>query len=197
VKRIAFFDFDGTITTRDTMFELIKHQKGSVRYRVGFLRNIPVFVALKLKLISNQVAKEKLLTYFFKGTSSDLFQSACDDFAAAKLPGLIRPAALTEIEKLRSEGFEVVIVSASAENWIKQWAGQNGLRLLATQLQTVDGRITGKIQGINCNHAEKAIRIKRAYNLAEYQDIYCYGDSSGDKEMLALATKSFYKPFRN
>jgi len=197
VKRIAFFDFDGTITTRDTMFELIKHQKGGVRYRIGFLLNIPVFAALKLKLISNQFAKEKLLTYFFKGTSSGIFQAACDDFAGAKLPGLIRPAALTEIEKLRSEGFEVVIVSASAENWIKQWAGENGIRLIATQLQTVDGRITGKIEGINCNQAEKTVRIKAAYSLSDYQDIYCYGDSSGDKQMLALATKSFYKPFRN
>ena len=197
MKRIAFFDFDGTITARDTMFELIKHQKGSVRYGIGFLLNIPVFAALKLKLISNQVAKEKLLTYFFKGTSSAVFQSACDDFANTKLPGLIRAGALAEIEKLKKEGFEVVIASASAENWIKQWAGQNGLRLIATQLQTIDGSITGKIEGINCNQGEKAVRIKRAYNLSEYQDIYCYGDSSGDKEMFALSTKSFYKPFRS
>lgn len=197
MKRIAFFDFDGTITTRDTMFELIKHQKGALRYRVGFLLNIPVFAALKLKLISNQVAKEKLLTYFFKGTSSAVFQSACDDFADTKLPGLIRPAALKEIERLRSEGFEVVIVSASAENWIKQWADKTGIRLIATQLQAVDGRITGKIQGVNCNQGEKAVRINAAYDLSQYENIYCYGDSSGDRDMLTLATKSFYKPFRS
>jgi phosphatidylglycerophosphatase C len=58
-------------------------------------------------------------------------------------------------------------------------------------------KITGKIDGVNCNHAEKTARIKAAYNLAEYGEIYGYGDSSGDNEMLALATKAFYKPFRN
>ena len=48
----------------------------------------------------------------------------------------------------------------------------------------------------NNNAEEKVARIKAAYNLADYDEIYCYGDSNGDKAMLALGTKAFYKPFR-
>ena len=88
-------------------------------------------------------------------------------------------------------------VSASAENWIKKWSDGIGVQLIATQLETVDELLTGKLTGLNCNGEEKATRIKSAYDMSQYDEIYCYGDTSGDKPMLALATKAFYKPFRN
>ncbi len=196
MRKIAFFDFDGTITTKDTMFELIRHQKGNSRFYFGFLVNTPVFAALKLKLLSNHAAKEQLLSHFFKGADISVFQSGCDAFAEDKLPELIRPAALAELEKLRRQGFEIVVVSASAENWIQKWADKAGVTLLATKLETVNEKLTGKLSGQNCNGAEKEARIRSAYDLAQYDEIYCYGDSSGDKEMLALGSKVFYKPFR-
>jgi phosphatidylglycerophosphatase C len=196
VKKIAFFDFDGTITTKDTMLEMIRYQKGKAGFYAGFLANIPVFAALKLKLISNQSAKEKLLSYFFKGTELTAFQTGCDGFIENKLPGLIRPEAIAEIEKLKDSGFEIVVVSASAENWIKKWSDSIGVQLIATRLEAIDMQLTGKLAGLNCNSDEKVTRIKAAYDLSKYDEIYCYGDSSGDKPMLALSTKAFYKPFR-
>jgi phosphatidylglycerophosphatase C len=196
VKKIAFFDFDGTITTKDTMFALIRHQTGKVRFYAGFLLNIPVFALLKLKLISNHRAKEKLLGYFFKGSPVASFQLGCDLFIRDKLQNLLRPEAMMEIKRLKELGFEVVVVSASAENWIKKWADKAGVRLIATQLDTKDECLTGKIKGQNCNGEEKALRVAAAYDLSQFDEIYCYGDSGGDKPMLALATKAFYKPFR-
>ena len=75
--------------------------------------------------------------------------------------------------------------------------------LLATRLETTpdkDGskpdRLTGRIFQVNCHGKEKVRRIKEAYSLEEYQEIYTYGDSSGDRPMLKLGTASFYKPFR-
>jgi len=194
--KIAFFDFDGTITTKDTMLELIRHQKGAARFYAGFLLNIPVFVALKLKLISNQAAKEKLLSHFFKGTPAALFQTKCDAFADDKLPSLIRPAAIAEMEKLKTAGFQIVIVSASAQNWIKKWADKKGVQLIATELEVAGNLLTGKIKGKNCNGEEKVVRIRQLYNSPQFDEIWCYGDSGGDKQMLAMGTKSFYKPFR-
>src|SRR5580692_3329388 len=112
MRKIAFFDFDGTITTKDTMFELIRHQKGNAKFYLGFFAGIPVFAALKLKLISNQAAKERLLSYFFKGTELSSFQLGCNDFSTEQLPSIIRSGALDEIEKLKKSGFEIVVVSA-------------------------------------------------------------------------------------
>lgn len=196
MKKIAFFDFDGTITTKDTLLEVIKFQKGKVSFYAGFLLNSPFLIGLKMKLVSSQAAKERMLGYFFKGMDVKSFQLGCDEFIDNALSAMIRPGALDEIKRLKADGFEIVVVSASPVNWIKKWSDAAGLGLIATKLETVNGALTGYIDGINNNAEEKAVRIKTEFDLQEYDEIYCYGDSGGDKAMLALGTKTFYKPFR-
>ena len=195
-KQIAFFDFDGTITTKDTLLEFIKFSKGSLPFYIGFLLNSPWLVAFKLKIIPNQAAKERVLSYFFKKTPLEKFERLCRDFAEQAIPALIRPKALDEIGRLQQQGIPVVIVSASPENWIRPWADQLQLELIATRLQTSNDRLTGRIEGRNCYGEEKVKRIQQHYTLPDFTEIYAYGDSSGDKPMLAIAKISFYKPFR-
>ena len=196
MQRIAFFDFDGTITTRDTFLEMIKFRKGKFWFYAGMIINTPALVAYKLGIISNQQAKQQVMRFFFGGETTTAFRENCDRFAIAVLPGMIRPKAQKEIANLLEKGTEVVIVSASAESWIKKWTDKYGLQLIATLLEESDGCITGKISGKNCHGEEKVSRIKARYNLAEFDEIYCYGDTAGDRPMLALGKISFYKPFR-
>jgi HAD superfamily hydrolase (TIGR01490 family) len=162
----------------------------------GFFLNSPFLVAYKLNLIGNQQAKERILRFFFGGMSRQEFQQRCDEFAEKSIPALIRPGAVEEMERLRKTGTEIVIVSASAGNWIKKWAEKNGLSLIATRLEIVNDKLTGKIEGKNCYGEEKVRRIREEYDLSGYEEILCYGDSSGDRPMLRLATRGFYKPFR-
>ena len=195
-KKIAFFDFDGTITIKDTLPEIIKFQKGIAAYCIGLLLCAPWLIAYKLKLFPNDKAKEKILVYFFADLPETVFQEKCNLFADRMLPGLIRPDALKVINQLRTDGFEIAVISASAENWIRNWSDRLRLKLIATKLEVKKGLITGRIEGRNCYGEQKVACIREQWNLTEYEDIYVYGDTSGDKPMLALATKSFYKPFR-
>ena len=193
---IAFFDFDGTITTHDTLLEVIKFHKGSFSFYLGFIINAPYLLAYKAGIISNQTAKEKVLRYFFGGMQLPAFQQQCDAFANTSMPSFIRPKALEEIDRLKNAGTAIVIVTASAENWLQPWCTANGLMLLGTKLAVENGRLTGKISGLNCYGEEKVIRINAGFDLSQYDEIFCYGDTKGDKPMLQLATFSFYKPFR-
>ena len=193
---IAFFDFDGTITTKDTLLEFIKFSKGRLRFYVGFAINSPWLIAFKLKLIPNQTAKERILSWFFHGSDHAAFQKKCDQFASDILPGLIRPKALEEIELLRQKNATIVIVSASPENWIRPWTGSISVKLIATRLATKEDTLTGRILDRNCYGEEKVRRINKEYQLKDYTSIYAYGDSSGDRPMLQLAHSAFYKPFR-
>jgi HAD superfamily hydrolase (TIGR01490 family) len=195
-KRIAFFDFDGTVTRRDTLAAVIRFQKGSLAFYAGMLLQAPRLLAWKLGLVSRDEAKQRILTYFFGGMREAVFRQHCDAFVEKKLLGLIRPAALAEISKLKAEKTEIVIASASAENWIRPWSDSLQLELVATRLEVKEGRITGRIAGKNCYGEEKARRILERWNLEEYAEVYAYGDSKGDKPMLALAGRSFFKPFR-
>ncbi|HSB93948.1 MAG TPA: HAD family hydrolase [Flavitalea sp.] len=193
--RIAFFDFDGTITYKDTLLEFIRFAKGDIGFYSGFLLYSPALVAFKLKLISNQAAKQLILRHFFGKMPLAEFNKLCNDFAVKVVPGLVRYKALHELQELEKNNFRIVVVSASAENWVKLWAEKMGYEYIATRLETVGDSITGRIAGSNCFGEEKVNRIKQQYNLSDYSEVYCYGDSAGDRPMLALGTKSFFKPF--
>jgi phosphatidylglycerophosphatase C len=194
-KEIAFFDFDGTITTKDTLLEFIKFSKGRLPFYSGFLWNLPYLIAYKINLISNQTAKEKILAFFFRNTSIEAFRKECTAFSKRILPGLIRPKAVEEIRRLQERDVVVVVVSASPENWIKNWADENQVHLIASRLEIIQERLTGKIVGKNCHGDEKVSRINETYDLSQYHIVAAYGDSKGDKPMLGLASKPYYKPF--
>jgi phosphatidylglycerophosphatase C len=195
-KGIAFFDFDGTITTKDTLLEFIKYSKGVLAFYLGFLLTSPYLIAYKLKILSNQTAKEKVLQFFFRKMPVQQFNELCARFATDKLPKLLRPKAMEEIENLKKTGITIVIVSASPENWIQPWAAILKIEVIATRLEIKHERLTGKIYENNCHGKEKVKRINNDYQLTDYEKIFAYGDSGGDKPMLAIATTSFYKPFR-
>lgn len=196
-KGIAFFDFDGTITTHDTMLELVKFYKGKRQYYYGMVQLLPSLIAMKLQFVSNTHVKEKFLTHFFKDMSVADFQHICDAFVNEKLPSLIRSRALKTIQQLQKDNIKIVVVSASADNWIKGWCDMHHIACIGSCLEVINGKLTGKLNGANCHHQEKVRRIKEQYTLSDFDTIYCYGDTKGDMPMLQLATHAYYKPFRN
>lgn len=195
-KSIAFFDFDGTITSKDTLAEILKFAKGKRAYYTGLIILSPVLVAYKIKLLSNHRAKELMLQFFFKGMYVTEFNNICNQFTQKKLPALIRPQALKEINGHKQNNTKVVVISASPVNWVSLWCKQLNIDCIATHLEVKNEKITGKIAGRNCSGEEKVSCIKANYNLADFSKIYAYGDTSGDLPMLALSTHKFYRPFK-
>jgi len=195
-KDIAFFDFDGTITNRDTLLEFIKFTKGRFLFYSGLALNLGYLIAYRLSIISNQTAKEKILKFFFHNTPVQKFEEYCRRFSLRLLPSLLRPEALAEIKRLKEENVLVVVVSASPENWIENWATANDLGLIASKLEISEGLITGKIVGKNCSGDEKVSRINQAFDLSQFNIVAAYGDTNGDKPMLRLANRSFFKHFQ-
>jgi HAD superfamily hydrolase (TIGR01490 family) len=195
-KKLVLFDFDGTITNKDTLVEFVHFYRGRKNYLVGMLKLAPIMALYALKVIPNWKAKQFFLTRFFKGEKMDDFNRKCINFSTVVLPSLIRGEAQDAIEKYRSEQATMAVVSASAENWVKPWCDRNDIICLGTRLEVNDGTITGKISGRNCYGDEKVCRIREHFNLADFDHVIAYGDSRGDKEMLALAQEQHYKPFR-
>lgn len=202
-QKLYCFDFDGTLTSSDTMIELIKFAKGGQQLIIGLMANIWFLILMKLHLYPNWRCKERILTYFFGGMNIDDFNALCTSFANSHHP-LVRPQAIAEVNDIMANGGKVLVVSASADNWVGpmlQKAFCNVPILSATKLEVVNGKITGRIEGRNCYGEEKVSRIKEYMkaNHIQRQDyyIYAYGDSSGDKQMMEYADETFFKPFRN
>lgn len=196
MKEIAFFDFDGTISHKDSMIEFIKKYIGVYSFYKALIVLSPVLLAFKLRMISNHKAKEKLITYLFKGWSFLNFKRIAENYSNNEIYNIVRPSAIERINLHQKKGHKVVIVSASVENWLEGWCENNNIELIATKLQVLDGKITGKYLTKNCYGQEKVNRIKKLFNIDDYSEIHVYGDSRGDKEMLNIATKKYYRPFR-
>ncbi len=195
MKSLALFDFDGTLTTRDTLIEFLKFYVGPVRFYLGMALLSPVLVAYKLKLIKNWVAKELVITYFLKGEDINTFLAKGKAFSLEVIPEILRNEAIDRLEWHRSQNHRIIVVSASAAAWIAPWAEAQEIELISTILKLKEGRLTGKIKGRNCFGPEKRVRILEIIDPDDYERIYAYGDSSGDKQMLEMATDPFYRRF--
>ena len=193
MKKIYAFDFDGTITTKDTLIEFIRYAKGSMALGLGFMRYAHLLVLMKIGLYPNYKAKQKVFAHFFKDTTLDDFNALCKAFAASS-SHLLRPNAIEAINHAIKEGSEVLIVSASIDNWVQPFFPQ--VKVVGTQIEVIDGKLTGLFLSKNCYGQEKVNRILSLYPNRQDYHLTAYGDSRGDKEMLAFADESYFKPFR-
>lgn len=101
----------------------------------------------------------------------------------------VRPDMQQMLQQHLSQGHEVYIVSASMAEWIRPWASENGVnRVIGTKPEVdADGRLTGRFASTNCHGREKVRRLLEREPCRESYDLYAYGDSRGDKEMLEFA----------
>lgn len=195
-NNIAFFDFDGTITTKDTMLALARFICGSSKFYLGMAVLSPSLIGMKFSLLSKKAAKEKFLKHFFGEIPIEEFNEQCRLFTEQRLPSLLKKEALDAIHMHQASNTPIVVVSASAENWVAPWCMQNNLGCIASRLELKNKRLTGKLAGENCNGIEKVNRIKEQFDLADFSDVYCYGDTSGDNQMLEIASHSFYRSYQ-
>lgn len=194
--KLAIFDFDGTITKRDSLLEFIKFAVGYKRFVLGLLVLSPILFSYKLKIIANDTAKQYLFSWYFKGMKQESFIKIADEYSLYEINKIVRQKALDRIEWHKKEGHTIVVVSASLECWLRPWCEKNGLELIGTKMKIDNDIVVGTFLTKNCYGKEKVHRIKEQYILEEYEYIYAYGDSKGDKDILDIAHEKYYKPFR-
>lgn len=192
-KQIAFFDFDNTITYKDSFIEFLFYSNTITKICLKSLFLSPLIILYFFKIIPNWRLKEIFLTAFFANLELDTFKKMADEFSKEKLPSIVKHEALEEIKFYKSKNVSVVIVSASVDLWLASWCANYGLDLISSKLEVKENKITGKLEGKNCYGIEKVNRIRAVYNLKEFDKIYAYGDSKGDIEMLALADEKYYQ----
>ena len=171
---------------------------GPWQYGAGLLATAPALAGYGLKLVPNWLAKERVFEQFLGGRSLENLTKIAQHYALESLPALIRPDALARLRWHQQQQHQVFVVSASLEMYLSAWAEQQGVDcVLGTRLSVEDGMVSGKILGSNCYGAEKVQRLSSVLGDLDQYRIYAYGDSKGDRELLALADFPYYRPFRN
>ncbi len=185
---IAFFDFDGTITKHDTLIRFGRFALGRMRLAYSIMASSPWLFLWKIGLISNSTAKQKLFSKMFKGMGKSEFSSLGESFVPL-IDSDLRQSTIDLINKHKSSGHTIVIVSASIADWIRPWAEKQGFdAVIATEAETdLQDRLTGRFSTPNCHGKEKVNRIKERFRDLSQIETFAYGDSHGDDEMLAFA----------
>lgn len=192
---LALFDFDGTITTSDSFLHFLLREHGVLELSRFVPWALPKVVGWGLGLVEARVAKEALTAGLYRGRAVEAVEAMGEHFACVHLPALLRPRALQRLDWHAARGHEVAIVTASFRYWIEPWTRARGFHLVATRLQERGGLLTGRFDGLNCNGREKVRRVRESLDLRRYARIWAYGNTSGDRAMLAAADEAHYRPF--
>jgi HAD superfamily hydrolase (TIGR01490 family) len=199
MKGIAFFDMDGTITTKDTFLDFIVYCRGQFVFRFGLILLSGFILLYYCKLFSNKKLKEIFFTFFLSSFSQEELETLGISYARDRLPLLIRGKATQQIEWHRNKQHRIVIITASSSIWLGAWCKEQGIELIGTEFNKTNNRYTGKIKGENCFGEEKLRRVKALLHnmLPEHLETYGYGDTHSDKYFLNALNHSVFKPFRD
>jgi len=184
-RTVAVFDFDGTLTRRDTLLPFLRRTRGAPRTSIALL-------ATSLLLARDRdAAKEALLQRLLADADVKELQAAATVFADVVIQRGLRPSMLERVQSHKADGHELVIVTASPELYVGPIGERLGFdAVLGTRLETDgNGRLTGRLEGRNCRGPEKVERL-RAW-LASDAELYAYGDSSGDRALWEFADHAY------
>jgi len=192
-RRIAAFDFDGTLTRRDTLVPFLARACGTQDLARALRRIAPLAVRARTGRLDSELhhrdaAKAALLRELFTGRDAAWLRHEGERYAAT-LTAKLRPEMVEQVRWHRESGHELVIVSASLDAYLRPFAAAHGFdHVIAVEMEAGShGRLTGHLQGPNVRGPEKALRLRAWLGGAEPEMIWAYGNSNGDTELLAMA----------
>jgi phosphatidylglycerophosphatase C len=195
-EAIAAFDLDGTLTRGDTFVDLLLQTFGYPGLAWGLVANGPILLKYLLRIASNHEATESLFSHYFKGWNAEEFDGFCRIYALEKLPRLLRKEALSRCDWHASRGDRLVLITASLRNWAAPWATNRGFsHVIATEIDTEGGTVTGRFKGRNCSGPEKVRRLLEIFPDRDQYTLFAYGDSRGDEALLSFADHAFFRRF--
>ena len=195
-RPVVAFDFDGTLTIRDSFTAFLKWRAGPRRYALGMARLAPAALAYLVHRDRGRI-KAAAVREFLKGVPRERLEADARTFAETYSRSLLRPDAVSAWRRWRAEHVRIVIVTASPEITVAPFArGLGADALIGTELAFDDrGRVTGGFVTPNCRGPEKVRRLKAAFG-EDFELRAAYGDTSGDRDMIAAAEIKGYRVFK-
>ena len=186
---VAAFDVDDTLTVRDCVVPFMRSVAGTGRLMKVMLSNVGETIQ-NVRQRDRDALKAKFVSGIFSGRNAREIESLGIQFASKVADGWLRSDVAARMRWHQEQGHVVILVSASLGSYLHPLGDLLEVdAVLCTELEEVDGILTGKLEGKNCRGEEKASRIQKWCEGAgiDVEDlVYAYGDSSGDVQMLEL-----------
>jgi HAD superfamily hydrolase (TIGR01490 family) len=192
-RPVALFDFDGTLTRRDTLVPFLAALVGVAPLGLALAALAPTLAGYAFGRVPNDVAKQRLLARVVGGRAERELREAGTRFAAGALAGLLSAPGMALLDRHRRAGHDCVLASASLDLYLGPWAAGAGfVHCVASSLAVdAEGRVSGMLAGGNCFGVEKRRRVESWLADRRPAQVFAYSDSEHDRPMLALADEAF------
>ena len=193
-NRLTIFDFDGTITKKDTLPAFAKYAVGCFFYYKAILCCLPWLFIYKLGLYSNGKAKQRLFRALYKGLSVNFINQKAIGFSDFCFQNeYLRTDIIQRVKECQENGDLIIIITASMENKVIPFALKLGIpHLLGTTIETKDGIITGNFSSLNCFGMEKVNRLVQLFPNRNMYHITLYSDSKQDEPLMNFCDGGYY-----
>ena len=185
---VAAFDVDGTLTTVDTFLPFVRTVAGPVRSLLTAAGAAPLAAGVAVGRVSRDRLKARVVAGVFRGAPAERIDEQGRAHAERIRQRWLRPDTVARLRWHQAQGHRTILVSASLRPYLDplgDWLGVDAV--LCTDLGVgADGRLDGAVLGGNCRGPAKAERLL-AHLGARPDELWAYGDSEGDRELLALA----------
>lgn len=195
---LAVFDFDGTLTTADSLRAFLHLHLGSLRWGWTLVRQSPVLLAYGLGLMPNHQAKAALLQQALQGASQAALTAAAEQLVQRWLPRHLNTWALGELQAHQQAGHTCVLLSASPDVYLGAVAQALEIpHLICTGLAMHGTHCTGRMSTPNCHGEEKWRRLQAWFvqqgQPREAWEMHAYGDTRSDVPVLREADQAWLK----
>ncbi len=194
-KVLSVFDFDGTLTHHDSFVPFLKFAFGNGEFYGRMVKLAVPGLRFLLRQISRDELKAQLIRTFMTGVEKAWVQQKAEEYCQRNWARLMRPSGVLSVEQELGSGAEVTLCSASPALVLQPFANRLGIKLIGTELEVVDGVLTGRLTGNNCRCKNKVLRLEAVYgDLGNYR-LRAWGDTRGDRELLAAAQDAHFRHF--
>ena len=212
MKKLAIFDIDYTITKKETLMELFKYTVKNKKTNIRFLpRAVYCGLMYLINVYDEKKVKETFLKFIDKIKEEDL-SVLVKNFYNDRLKNILYKDAVDMMKKLKNEGYDIYLISASPEFYVKEfYAIKEVDKIIGTKFKFDNGVFSRKMDGENCKGEEKVKRLKsylkennigratffpldviKPNNIAvNFKESYMFSDSLSDKPLLDLVGKPY------
>lgn len=185
---IAFYDLDGTITHRDTLFPLVLRKLASRPWKLLRLLGVTPGAVRYLVDHDRGALKQSLLRATLRGTMRDELTRFSAEFVRDTIERRCFADALTAIRRHRDAGHYLVLMSASVDFYVPEFGRQLGFdQVLSTGVAWNGDRLDGTLTTPNLRGEEKAIRLRALVEERRDGETFAYGNSDSDLPHLKVA----------
>jgi phosphatidylglycerophosphatase C len=186
---IAFFDLDGTITHRDTLFPLVLRLLARPHpWRLlKLLRVVPAAIRFAFDH-DRATLKQSLLRATLRGARRDELHKDCEAFVADIIAHRCYADALAAVRRHRDAGHHLVLMSASVDFYVPEFGRQLGFdQVISTGVAWNGDRLDGTLTTPNRRDEEKARCLRALVDERRDKEVFAYGNAASDLPHLRLA----------